>query len=188
MNKFCKNCGGRSENGEKLCGRCESKVGSSVISLTVSEKMGSGDFFYSKDWQRKRVFVIASFPYFDVMFDKQYIYIIQMPKYSSAATFTVIGLFVFHLIGAAIGYYWGAGRDEEKREKYRSGWINNDNRLISSGYIKDIYIKIPLENLKKNIEIGRNKFTLIFGDKRIVLKKGQKEFIRFKEIINKYVL
>jgi len=194
MNKFCKNCGSKVLNSD-FCQNCGTKtnISSSTPSSfptarISSEKTLVDEIFYSEDWRRKKIFAISSFPYFDVMLDKQYLYLIEMPKYSGATLGLILGLIVFNIIGAFIGSSLGSSSDTKKRKYYRSAWINLDYKLISNDFDKDIFIKIPLINLKGNIIFGKNKFTIIQGDKKIVLQKGQKEFSRFNEYIKKYVL
>lgn len=189
---FCKNCGKKNEEKERFCGKCGCRIDSSTptevfVTPIITEEIEE-DIFYSEDWQQKKVLVVASFPYFDVMVDKKYLYIIRIPKYYSAPVFTIIGLCVLSLVGAGIGYYLGAQSDEKKRKKYRSSWVDLNHNIISNDYIKDILIKIPLNQIKNEIEFGTNRFKLKLGNENIVLKKGQKEFIKFKETIQKHVL
>jgi hypothetical protein len=144
--------------------------------------------FYGENWQRKKAFAFATLPYFDVMIDKKYLYVIQMPKYSGATLGFILGLFVLNIIGAFIGYSIGASSDNKKRRWHRSAWISVDHQLISNEYTSDVFLKVPLEDLRGNLVLGKNKFTLTSGGKTVVFQKGQKDFELFRHSIEKYVL
>ena len=111
-----------------------------------------------------------------------------MPKHSGATWGLILGLIILNLIGALIGSSIGGSSDRKKRKWYRSAWVNDDHKIISDDYAHDIFLKVPLENLKNNLILVKNKFILTFGEKKIVLQKGKKEFELFKQSIEKYVL
>ena len=110
-----------------------------------------------------------------------------MPKYGGQTLGLILGLILLNIIGAAIGSSMGSSSDSKKRKWYRAAWIK-DGQLISNDYTHDIFLKVPLESLKGNLVLGKNKFTLTDKDQKIVFQKGQKEFERFRQSIEKYVL
>lgn len=185
---FCGDCGTKIEEGGQFCQNCGRKIGDiSIIPKNAAKPTPDQTVpvsgvaeFYGKDWQRKKVFAIASLPYFDVMIDKKYLYIIQMPKYMGATLGLLFGGLILNLLGSS--------DDNKRRKRYRSTWINTDHQIISNDYVRNIFLKVPLENLKGNFMFSKNKFTLKCGEKTIVLKKGRKELELFRQIIEKYVL
>jgi len=160
-------------------------------------EQGDSSFFYSKDW-RQEVFAFGSLPFFDVMIDKEHLYLIKMPEaklnntkehfISFASLFTGLGL---------IGFY--AIRDTRKIKffkNYRLSWVNSDDKLISQDYEKHIYLKVPLSDLKDKITFGKNKFYLTHNGKKVVLmrktvslklqKGADTEFARLSQFLGKY--
>ena len=120
-----------------------------------------------------------------------------MPKYDGATLGFILGLIVLNLLGALIGSSMGSSSDKKKRQWYRSAWLDSNRELTSQGYISDIFLKVPLKNLKNSIIIEKRKFSLTYEGKKIVLARtsgsfganvGKKEFDRFKQSIEKYVL
>jgi hypothetical protein len=193
---FCEHCGTKLEENAQFCQNCGNKtagVSTAPQKAKASEKTThttapiSVAEFYSEDWRRKKVFAIASLPYYDVMVDKKYLYLIQMPKYGGQTLGLILGLILLNILGAIIGSSMGSSSDTKKRKWYRSAWIK-DGQLISNDYTHDIFLKVPVENLKGNLVLGKNKFTLTNGDQKIVFQKGQKEFERFHQTIKNYVL
>lgn len=143
--------------------------------------MENNNIFYSEGWQQTNVATIAFYPYFDLRIDKEYLYLIKLPKYISSFISMnnhtgAIGAIILSL-ALIIGFSTG---------------------IVSRDYKKDIFIKVPLNDIRGNIAIGNNKFTLTYGGKVIVLarrgpsfrlQKNQKnEFDQFKKNIEKYVL
>ncbi len=193
---YCSNCGKKNEEGPRFCQSCgdniqeDSLKKSLVVSddLTASDKKISEALFYGEDWRRKKVFAIASLPCFDVMIDKKYLYIIQMPKYGGTALGLILGLIILNIIGAFIGSAIGSSKDAKKRKWHRAAWVDSEYKIISRYYEHDVFLKVPLENLEGNLIIGKNKFTLSHGEKKITLMKKTKEFELFNKSIEKYVL
>jgi len=189
---FCENCGTKIENGAQFCQNCGRKtVGASATSniSTQSQEttpLNTADF-YSEDWRRKKVWAVVSLPYMDVMVDKDNLYAIKLPSYSGAAWGFFIGLVIANIIGMAIGAAIGGSNDTKKRKWYRSAWVV-DGKLTSNHWMNDIFLKVPLRELKGRIEFGKNKFTLTQGDQKLVLQKSQKEVERLRQSIEKYVL
>ncbi|MBU4511695.1 zinc ribbon domain-containing protein [Patescibacteria group bacterium] len=181
---FCHNCGIKIKSGAEFCGGCGKKVEgvSGVISTTTKERVGEVQF-YSEDWRRKKFLALASLPYFDIMLDKKYLYIIKMPKYRGATVWTILGFFVLSLIGMAIGYYIGSSSDEKKRRKYRFAWINTEHKLVSHSYTNSIFLKVPMEELKKAVFFRKSRFTLNYNSEEIILAKTSGELNRFRESI-----
>ena len=77
--------------------------------------------------------------------------------------------------------------DTKKRKRYRSAWIV-DGKLTSNHWMNDVFLKVPLRELKGKIEFGKKKFTLTQGEQKLVLQKNQKEIERLRKSIEKYVL
>lgn len=160
-------------------------------------ELGDNNFFYSKDW-RQEVFAFGSLPFFDVMIDKEYLYLIKMPEaklnnakehfISFASFFTGLGLIGFYAIGDTrkINYY----------KNYRLSWVNLDNKLISQEYEKHIFIKVPLSDLKDKIAVKRNKFCLTYNEKKVILirktvslklqKGADTEFARLSKFLTNF--
>lgn len=186
---FCSGCGKKIEGGDKFCQSCGQKV--DIVKTTMkpsqSQKTIATDVFYSEDWQRTGVITFASFSYFDVMADKENLYLIALPKYYGATIGFLIGIF-FKLVGALIGYYIGARIDKGKRQKYRKTWLNSNQEIVSRNYEKDIFLKFPLSGIKNNIVLKKNKFVLTNDAKKITLRKNRKEGERFNNFIRNYVL
>ena len=197
---FCENCGTKIEDGAEFCQNCGNRVGTSSnvsTSINTPEKIENENIFYSEDWRRKKVFAVASLPYFDIMIDKKYLYVIEMPKYNNSTWGFILGLIILNIIGAFIGSAIGGSSDAKKRKKYRASWINSEHNLISHDYIHNIFLKIPLGDLRKSMIINKNKLILTYNDKEIVLgrirpsftlNKKTVEFERFNNYINSYVL
>jgi hypothetical protein len=187
---FCEHCGTKIEQNAEYCQNCGNKV--AIVSKApttptkVEETSKMEDVFYSSDWERKNSFMSGGF--FDVMADKKYLYIIKMPSYSASTWGGLIGLFLLFIIGAAIGSALGSSHDRRKRQWYRSAWIDAGNKLTSQEYVGDVFLKVPLEKLKGSLTLSRNRFALQYEGKKIVLKKYHDEFVKFYNLINKYVL
>lgn len=196
---YCEHCGTKIEDGAQFCQNCGNKtVGVSTapqkatapqktVHSNTSTAPVSTVVFYGEDWRRKKVFAIASLPYFDVMVDKDSLYLIQMPKYGGQTLGLILGLILLNIIGAIIGSSMGSSSDSKKRKWYRAAWIK-DGQLISNDYTHDIFLKVSLGSLKGNLVLGKNKFTLTNGDQKVVFQKGQKDFELFRQSIEKYVL
>lgn len=202
---FCENCGAKKEEGAIFCYSCGKKE------KTVSEKdnlettkvptesissKSSMDIFYSKEWRRKKSFVLSALPPYDVMVDNQYLYIIKLPKYSGSATGLILGLIIANILGAYIGSSIGESSDEKKRKWYRSAWLDNSDKLTSRAYESDIFIKIPVNSLKNNISFDKSFFVVNYNGEKIKMGRrvrsfrspDKKESIRLKQYIQKYVL
>lgn len=112
-----------------------------------------------------------------------------MPKYNEGALFAALGFLLLFLIGALIGGHLGAKKDTKKRQYYRSAWVDSESNLISYEYTGDIFLQIPLEALRGTLVLSGNKFAINYSGVMITLQMGyQKEFDRFKQYIEKYVL
>jgi hypothetical protein len=179
---FCEHCGNKLEADAQFCHNCGKQVSgiSTGAVFSVVE-------FYSEDWRRKSAFGVGPRKYFDIILDKDFLYIIRIPSYSGRLWGFIFGLLLLNIIGAAIGSSWGDSSDTKKRKWYRSAWIQ-DGQVITNDFVQDIFLKVPVESLKQNLLLGENSFTLSQGDKTIVLKKWHKEFERFHHVIKKYVL
>ncbi len=193
---FCEHCGTKIEDGAEFCQNCGNKTSASSSAQKSNsptppitpEKIVTGDIFYSKEWDQKAVFVIASLPKVDIMIDDENLYIIKLPKYGGRATGLILGLIVLNIIGAAIGDSIGASSDRKKREWYRSAWIDSEGKITSREYLNNLVIKVPLTSLKGKIVFEKKKFIFTDGDKKLTLKKSTVDLDRFKTRIEKYVL
>jgi hypothetical protein len=188
---FCEHCGSKKEEDGQFCHNCGREIGGNLTSDTdnnSTEDLLNEEIFYSSDWRQKKVFAVASLPYFDVMVDNKSLYIIQMPRYKDSVWGLFIGLVLLNIIGAAIGASMGGSSEAKKRKFYRSAWVNLENKLISRKYKSDIFLVVPVTELKSSIILEKNKFILSYKGKGIVLQKGQKNFDIFKQYIEKYVL
>lgn len=189
---FCEHCGTKLEKDAQFCQNCGRKaVGVSTTPNTSPQPQETAPLsvaeFYSEDWRRKKVWAVASLPYMDVMVDKDNFYAIKLPSYSGAAWGFFIGLVIANIIGMAIGAAIGGSNDTKKRKWYRSAWIV-DGKLTSNHWVNDVFLKVPLHELKGKIEFGKNKLTITYGEQKLVLQKSQKEVERLHKSIDKYVL
>lgn len=190
---FCENCGTKIEDKAEFCQNCGRKVGASSPS-TNDQKVDTpvaiqaGDVFYSKEWKRKKIFAVASMPYFDVLADKQYLSLIRMPSYSGQTWGLILGLIVLNILGAIIGSVMGGNSDTKKRNWYRSAWVDANNNIISREYDRDVYIKIPLAQMKNAVVFKPSKFEVEYEGKKLVLQKSKVEVDRLTKFINDHVL
>lgn len=190
---FCENCGTKIENNAEFCQNCGRKVGASSHStndpkVDTPVAIQAGDVFYSKEWKRKKIFAVASMPYFDVLADKQYLSLIRMPSYSGQTWGLILGLIVLNILGAIIGSVMGGNSDTKKRNWYRSAWVDANNNIISREYDRDVYIKIPLTQVKNAVVFKPSKFEVEYEGKKLVLQKSKVEVDRLTKFINDHVL
>lgn len=180
---FCKKCGNKIGDSVSFCVKCGTKINDQV------NKVSGRANFYSADWTRKKIFAIASLPYYDVMVDDNYIYLIKLPKYSGAATGLILGLILANILGAFIGSSIGSSSDTKKRKKYREGWIDSGQRIISQNFEKDVFLKIPINGVKKLLTLEKHRITYIMEGEKIVLQKNKQEVERLNNYLsNVYVL
>lgn len=194
---FCEHCGTKKEDGAIFCQSCGKKTEGTVekvkheVVTPPTEPIASNlndNIFYSKEWDQKAVFVIASLPKVDIMVDDENLHIIKLPKYGGRATGLILGLIVLNIIGAVIGDSIGASSDRKKREWYRSAWIDSEGKITSREYLNNLVIKVPLASLKGKIVFEKKKFVFTDGERKLTLKKSMVDLDRFKARIEKYVL
>jgi hypothetical protein len=190
---FCENCGTKIEDKAEFCQNCGRKIGASSPSKNDTKvetpvAIQSGDIFYSKEWKRKKIFAVASMPYFDVLADKQYLSLIRMPSYSGQTWGLILGLIILNILGAIIGSIMGGNSDTKKRNWYRSAWVDSNNNITSREYDRDVYIKIPLVQVKTAVIFKPNKFEVEYDGKKLVLQKSKVEVERLTNFINQHVL
>jgi len=140
---YCKKCGNEIKDSANFCRNCGTKIDVAEYRPLIRVN------FYSEDWTRRRVFAIASMPYYDVMADENFIYFIKLPKYDSSLVGLIVGLLLFNIIGAFIGASIGSSSDAKKRGLYRAAWIDSGNKIISNDFAKDIQIKIPINEARE---------------------------------------
>lgn len=186
---FCENCGTKVEKDSQFCSGCGREIEINSITSPDSEKKFSKEIqFYGKDWHQSKFFSISSLPYFDVMIDNSSLYLIKAPTYNNAGWGLLLGFIFLSFIGAAIGIAIGSFIATKKRKSYRLAWLV-DSKLISQAYEKDVFLKIPLKNLRSTLILGRGKFELTYNNNNMIaLKKRGKEFVSFSKQIEKYVL
>jgi len=190
---FCEHCGTKNEKNSEFCQNCGRRVGASSPSASDSKvdtpvAIQAGDVFYSKEWKRKKIFAMASMPYFDVLADKHYLSLIRMPSYSGQTLGLILGLILLNILGAIIGSIMGGNRDTEKRNWYRSAWVDSSNNITSCEYDRDVYIKIPLSQVKASVVFKPSKFEVEYEGKKLVLQKSEVEVNRLTKFVNDHVL
>jgi hypothetical protein len=186
---YCENCGKKLEEGSSFCENCGRKA-TTVLEVaptpTGNKEIKNENIFYSKDWRRKNVVVIATLPYFDVMVDDKDLYLFQMPKSSASTIGLIVGLLVLNVIGAAGGYWIGDASYTKKRKDYRATWLNSDSQLTSTEYNQAVYLKVPLVKLKGNLTQKKRKVVISYDGKEITLQKNKDEIERLNAHIEKY--
>lgn len=190
---FCEHCGTQNKKDSEFCQNCGRKVVASSPSTNDSKvdtpvAVQAGDIFYSKEWKRKKIFAVASMPYFDVLADKQYLSLIRMPSYSGQTWGLILGLIILNILGAIIGSIMGGNSDTKKRNWYRSAWVDSNNNITSREYDRDVYIKIPLSQVKTAVIFKPSKFEVEYEGKKLVLQKSKVEVDRLTKFINDHVL
>jgi len=139
----------------------------------------NSNFFYSENW-RMEVFAFGSLPFFDVMVDNEYLYLIEMPKWKHDGFKEKLILFFSLFLGLLGAYYVGDTRKIKYYKTYRSSWINSDSRLTSQDYVKHIFLKVPIADLKASITFGKNKFYLSYNGKMVALVRKLRKIFSFK--------
>lgn len=156
----------------------------------ISSPIKNNDIFYSENW-RRREFKLMSIliPFFDVMIDRKYLYVIEMPKWKrSVIKECLILILLFFFLGLGlIGYVIITDRQKRKYySRYRLFWLSANNELISQDYEKHIFLKVPLDKLKDNIVFGKNRFTLAFDKKKITLVRARSSLKLQKSKIDEF--
>jgi hypothetical protein len=156
------------------------------------------NLFYSEDW-RQEVFAFGSLPFFDLMIDEEHLYLIKMPKWEHPGfkeKLILVLTFLFSGFGLLGAFSVGDIRKRKYYKTYRSLWIDSNHKLISQSYKKDVFIKIPLNELKNNIVFGKNKVTVSYEGNKVVLvrklsslklqKSIDPEFTRLSQYLERY--
>lgn len=199
---FCEKCGHKTEKGTKFCINCGNRISDETLprplSTTHKEEGAKMNIFYSPEWRRKNGFNVASVPCFDVLIDKDNFYLIKIKKYHSSTLGLFLGLLIGNILGAYIGASIGESSDKKKRQWYRSAWVDENNNVTSRNYEHDVFIKIPLNELKNSITFHhkKNKVKIKYNGKEIVLGRrvrsfrapDRKEINRLMEYTKNYVL
>lgn len=191
---FCGKCGEQMVETAKFCGKCGTSnlPSAGVISKTeekpVSPTSQVNPVFYSEDWTQRKVFVIAAFPYFDIMADRKYLYLIKLGQFYWSTLGTIAGLLILSLIGAIVGYYLGSANDKKKRIFQRSSWIDTNHQLKSNDYESSLFLKIPIQHVKDAVVFEKHKMIIQYNGQKIVLVKKVEEVARLNKFINEYVL
>lgn len=191
---FCRKCGEQMVETAQFCGKCGTSnlPFAGVVSKTeekiVSPASHVDSVFYSEDWTQRKVFVIAAFPYFDIMADRNYLYLIRLGKFYWSTLGTIAGLLILSLIGAIIGYYLGSANDKKKRAFQRSSWVDVNHQLRSNAYESSLFLKIPIQQVKDSVVFEKHKMIIQYNGQKIVLAKKIEEVARLNQFINEYVL
>lgn len=82
----------------------------------------------------------------------------------------------------------GGNSDTKKRNWYRSAWVDANNNITSREYDRDVYIKIPLLQVKTAVIFKPSKFEVEYEGKKLVLQKSKVEVDRLTKFINDHVL
>ena len=179
---FCKNCGNKINDSSNFCKTCGTKT-----SVFISNSLGKAHF-YSEDWTKKQFLAIASLPRFDVMIDDNFIYFIELPRYHSSAVGLIVGLLIFNILGAIIGYAIGNSSDVEKRKNCRATWIDSEQNIISRNFENDFCFKIPISRANELLTLEKHRIIVSYNSEEIVLRKNKKEVEKFKNYLKNYVL
>ena len=191
---FCGKCGEQMIETAKFCGKCGASnlPFAGVVSKTeekiVSPTSQVNPVFYSEDWTQRKVFVIAAFPYFDIMADRKYLYLIRLGQFYWSTLGTIVGLLILSLIGAIVGYYLGSANDKKKRALQRSVWVDANHQLRSNAYESSLFLKIPIQQVKDSVVFEKHKMIIQHNGQKIILAKKVEEIARFNQFINEYVL
>ena len=150
---------------------------------------GADGLFYSEEWLKTNGFAVVALPYYDILVDREALYLITLPKPFGRAAGIIIGFIVFRIIGAIIGAAIGFGIDRKKHQKFRAAYIDASRGITSKEYEKHIFIKIPKDKVKNSIAMKGSRYIRFnYNNQKIVLKKNKKERERFSAFITKYVL
>jgi len=178
---YCEKCGDKNELKSIFCSSCGAKFSSIEEN---KKKYAEGKFtYYSKSWQRTGS-LSWSVNYYDIYLTDKSLYVIKLPSYSSSGWWTLLGLLVLNIIGAFIGYQYGLSKDNEKRKYYRKAWLNDDKEITSQAYVPNIFLEVPVDELKQSILFRKRRIIVSTSGKKLKLKKSKSEIIKFK----KYVL
>lgn len=178
---FCKNCGTEQEENTKFCHNCGKVTNKAVF---VSEKSQ----FYSEGWKGKKFFSLSSLPYCDLIIDDGFLYLVNIPRYQGGTIGFIIGFCFLNFIGGIIGLLIGNSSDTKKQNLYRSNWLDSEKKIISKDYIKDIFIKISMSEVKSLIFLQKNKLILSYNNEKKVFVKDEIEAERLNTFLNNYVL
>lgn len=190
---FCGKCGTQMIENAKFCGKC-GMSNQLPINMVKAETQSTSSIsqveplFYSEDWTQRKVFVIAAFPYFDIMADRKYLYLIALEKSYWSTLGTIAGLLILSLIGAVIGYYLGSSNDKKKRSLQRSTWLDVNHKLISKAYEGNLFLKVPIQQVESLVVFEKHKLIIEHDGKKIILAKKVEEVERLNKFIKDYVL
>jgi|GEM_PF-2064782 hypothetical protein len=175
---FCSKCGTKNPDDTKYCGGCGLDVSNGGVATIDIVNFN----YYGKNWKGAHVLPLGLWngsAYYDVAVDDDYVYLIKLPPYSSGFWYGLIGLFVLNLLGVLIGAAIGGGIDTNKRESYRSSWVNEDGKIISRLFEGRIFKKIPIAELKNSAIFKKSSFKFAIGEKNYIFKTGSKQLSNF---------
>ena len=181
---FCENCGAQLEAEAAFCSHCGLKAPNLLLAEDKAESVGS-NFYYGVDWSKRGILWTSSDV--DLVLDSGNLSLVRLPKYHFQTLGIIIGLVILNIIGAVIGSMIGESKDAEKRRWYRSAWLDENGKLISRAYEKDILVRVPLSGIS-DVSIRKNKFSFIFGEEKFTLKKNQTEMKQVAQLLKSNVL
>lgn len=175
---FCSKCGAKNPENTKYCGGCGLDISNAGIASTETVIFE----FYGKNWKGAHVLPFGLWNgsgYYDIAVDKNYVYFIKLPSYSSAFWYGILGLLLLNIIGLFIGVAIGGSKDEKKRASFRSAWINQEGNIVSRLYEGRVFQKITVQEIKQNAVFKRNSLTFNIAGKNYIFKTGTKQFEKF---------
>ena len=184
---FCHKCGTQIDKSSLFCHNCGSTT-TNEKTKSVAPISNKAILFYGEDWRWSKIFAISSLPYFDVFIDEDNFYLIKLPNYNSGTLGLVLGLLLFNIIGARIGAGIGNSSDAGKRRAYRSYWVDSNKNITSDFYKNNIFLTIPVNELKNHLQFNNKKILINYNDKKIIIKKNKNGVENLKKSIEKYVL
>lgn len=136
--------------------------------------------FYSRNWKKSGVFRVK---YYDIYVNNKSVSIIKLPHYNSTTLWTILGLLTFSIFGAILGYVYGSSRDDKKRKKYRSSWVNEDAEVISEDFIPHVVLDIPREVFSTSVDFKKRKLIIFYQGKKLVIKNFKSALINLKNVL-----
>ena len=172
--KHCTNCKEKIAGDSIFCERCGKKLEKAPLEISpfVNHRV-----FYSRDWPKSGLY-LASIPNYDILIDKNYLYLVEFPRLHHGTIGTILGFLVLSFLGALIGAHIGISSEKNKRKEFRSRWINSDNQLITEEYKNNSYFKIPIMDIENNLIINKKSIEINYDSKKIILK-GKKEKVNY---------
>lgn len=190
---FCSKCGEKLEDTAKFCQKCGASKQLVTRATPEDEEKTSPLIsheevvFYSEDWNHRKSISIAT-PYFDLMVDKEYLYLIKLGQYYWSTLGLIVGLCVLSILGAFIGYYFGNKNDMRKRDLLRALWIDLNHKLISRDYEGYTLLKIPRGQVDSCVTFEKHKVIVVSNGQKFIFAKSKAEANRLKLFLASHTL